>query len=105
VAEERLRVEGRGCGRGRPSIAAKTSRANAAIPSATPSAPWRTWLSIWKLSSRCDPEVSIASSLVWTRLQRTSFALARAYLDQLEREQGLDGGHLSAAAAHLLAVQ
>jgi hypothetical protein len=34
-----------------------------------------------------------------------SFALARAYLDQLEREQGLDGGRISAARKALAAAE
>jgi hypothetical protein len=41
------------------------------------------------------------AKMVWP----PSFALARAYLDQLEREQGLDAGHLSAARKALAAAE
>ncbi|MGH7515755.1 MAG: LVIVD repeat-containing protein, partial [Gemmatimonadales bacterium] len=41
------------------------------------------------------------AKMVWP----PSFALARAYLDQLEREQGLDAGHISAARKALAAAE
>jgi hypothetical protein len=41
------------------------------------------------------------TKMVWP----PSFALARAYLDQLEREQGLDAAHISAARKALAAAE
>jgi hypothetical protein len=66
-----------GVGAGRPSTAAKSASANAAIASAAASAPLNGCASTWKVTNRCPAWISTASSPSWTRFQRRILPLAR----------------------------